>query len=133
MGIYSSTGCGSYDGVHILLQAKSYQCVTKPYGEFDAGDTLEWTEQLLGSCQTAQFDSTEETISLWIKTNIDDSFCPIWVNLILDDQTSTFYSLPLPNGDWHNYDDKSNVTYTAKKLRKGKICNKETVPSWFLT
>ena len=104
-----------------MLKAKSKQCVTKPYGEFDAGDTVEWTGQLLGSCQTVYFDSMEESISLWIKTNRDDSFCPIWVNIILDDHTSTSYSLPLLNGDWHNYDDKSTVTYSAKKL-KGKIC-----------
>ena len=98
-----------------MLKAKSKQCVTKPYGEFDAGDTVEWTGQLLGSCQTVYFDSMEETISLWIKTNIDDNFCPISVKIILNDQTSTSYLLQLPDGDWHNIDDKHDVTYYAKK------------------
>ena len=116
MGIHGSGSCGSNAGVRIELKAKSDQCKTKPYGGFFAGDTLNWTKQLLGNCTTAHFDSMEDTMSLWIKTNIDDSFCPISVKIVLNDQTSTSYSLELPNGDWHNIDDKHDVIYTAKKL-----------------
>ena len=58
----------------------------------------------------------QETISFSITTDIDDEFCPILVKIILNDQTSTSYSLELPNGDWHNIDDKHDIRYTAKKL-----------------
>ena len=47
MGIHGGTGCGSYDGVRIELKAKLDQnknyCRTRPYGEFSAEDTLDWT------------------------------------------------------------------------------------------
>ena len=119
MGIHGGTGCGSYDGVRIELRAKSDQnknyCRTRPYGEFSAGDTLDWTGRQLGNCQIAQFDPMEEEISLRIKTNRNDKFCPISVKIILNDQKSTSYLLQLPNGDWHNIDDKHDVTYYAKK------------------
>ena len=117
MGIHGGTGCGSYDGVRIELKAKLDQnyCRTRPYGEFSAGDTLDWTGRQLGNCQIAQFDPMEEEISLRIKTNRNDKFCPISVKIILNDQKSTSYLLQLPNGDWHNIDDKHDVTYYAKK------------------
>ena len=118
MGIHSSTNCGSEDGVRIELKSKTALCKTKPYGGFSAGDTLNWTGEQLGNCTTAHFDPMEETISLWIKTNINDKFCPIWVKITLNDQTSTSYSLPIPEEPWHNIDDKQNKTYTAKKLRQ---------------
>ena len=116
MGIHGHGGCGSKEGVRIELTAKSDQCKTNPYGGFSAGDTLNWTGQLLGNCTTAHFDSMEDAISLWIKTSTNDAFCPISVKIILNDQTSTSYSLELPNGDWHNIDDKHDIRYTAKKL-----------------
>ena len=116
MGIHGDTSCGSYAGVKVELKTKSDQCITEAYGDFSAGATLDWTGELLGNCKTAHFDPMEETISLWIKTDINDSFCPISVKIILNDQTSTSYSLELPNGDWHNIDDKHDVIYTAKKL-----------------
>ena len=116
MGIHSGTNCGSDDGVRIELKSKMNLCKTQPYGGFYAGDTLNWTGGKLGNCTTARFDPMEETISLWIKTNIDDNFCPISVKIILNDQTSTSYLLELPNGDWHNIDDKHDVIYTAEKL-----------------
>ena len=116
MGIHSGTSCGSEAGVRIELKSKTDLCKTKPYGGFSAGDTLNWTGQQLGNCTTSQFDPMEDTMSLWIKTNTHDSFCPISVKIILNDQTSTSYSLELPDGDWHNIDDKHDVTYTAKKL-----------------
>ena len=118
MGIHRGVRCGSYAGVKVELKGKSEQCITDPYGPFSAGDTLDWTEELLGDCKTAHFDPTEETISLLIKTNIDDSFCPISVKITLTDQNSTSYLLSLPDGDWHNYDDKDDIIYTAVK---GKI------------
>ena len=116
MGIHSGTSCGSEAGVKVELKAKSIQCITEPYGPFSAGDTLDWTEELLGNCRTALFDPMEDAMSLWIKTNINDKFCPISVKIVLNDPTSTSYSLELPNGDWHNIDDKHDVIYTAKKL-----------------
>ena len=116
MGIHGHGGCGSKEGVRIELTAKSDQCKTNPYGGFSAGDTLNWTKQQLGNCTTAHFDSIEDTMSLWIKTNTHDSFCPISVKIVLNDQTRTSYSLELPNGDWHNIDDKHDVIYTAKKI-----------------
>ena len=116
MGIHSGASCGSEEGVRIEIKAKSDQCKTKPYGGFAAGDTLDWTRQLLGNCTTAHFDSMEDTISLWIKTDIDDSFCPISVKIVLNDQENTSYMLPMPEEPWHNIDDKQNKTYTAKKL-----------------
>ena len=116
LGGGGSGGCGSYDGVSIKLKAKSDQCKTKPYGDFSAGDTLDWTVQLLGNCSTAHFDSMEDKMSLWIKTSRNDAFCPISVKIILNDQTSTSYSLELPDAGWHNIDDKHDVMYTANKL-----------------
>ena len=116
MGIHGGASCGSEEGVRIELKSKTDQCQTKPYGGFSAGDTLNWTRGKLGNCSTAHFDPMEETISLWIKTNIDDNFCPISVKIILNDQTSTSYLLELPDGDWHNIDDKHDITYSAKKL-----------------
>ena len=122
MGIHGGTGCGSYDGVRIELKAKSEAnrnyCRTRPYGEFSAGDTLDWTGRQLGNCQIAQFDPTEEEISLRIKTNRNDKFCPIWVKIILNDQKSTSYLLSLPDGDWHSHGDKDDIAYTAKKIGK---------------
>ena len=120
MGIHGGASCGSYDGVKVELKAKSDQCITESYGPFSAGDTLDWTEELLGNCKTAHFDPTEEKISLLIKTNIDDSFCPISVKIILNDQNTTSYLLSLPDGDWHNYNNKNDITYTAEKSL-GKI------------
>lgn len=111
------TYCGSNAGVRIEVKDKFNQCITKPYGEFSAGDTLDWTGALLGSCATANFDPMEETISLLIKTDITgDAFCPIWVQIILNDRTSTSYLLQLPDGDWHKMDDKDDKTYIAKIL-----------------
>ena len=126
MGIYpwsSGTYCGSEEGVRIELKSKTDLCKTKPYKAFSAGDTLDWTEELLGDCKTALFEPMEETISFFIKTDIDDEFCPISVKIILNDQTSTSYSLELPDGDYHNSvepDYTNNITYAAKKL-PGKI------------
>ena len=122
MGIYpwsSGTYCGSEEGVRIELKSKTDLCKTKPYGPFYAGDTLDWTEELLGNCKTVHFDPMEEKISLLIKTNIDDSFCPISVKITLNDQKSTSYLLTLPDGDWHNHGDKDDIAYTANK--QGKI------------
>ena len=116
MGIHGGASCGSEAGVKVELKAKSIQCITEPYGPFSAGDTLNWTEELLGNCKTAHFDSTEEKISLLIKTNIDDSFCPILVKITLNNWTNTSYLLSLPDGDWHNYGDKDDITYTAEKM-----------------
>ena len=128
MGIFSGVGeasCGSAkDGVRIELKSKTDLCKTKPYGGFYPGDNLDWTGELLGNCKTALFDPMEETISFFITTDIDDEFCPISVKIILNDQTSTSYSLELPDGDYHNSvepDYTNNITYTAKKL-PGKIC-----------
>ena len=121
MGIHGGASCGSYAGVKVEIKAKLALCITEPYGPFSAGDTLDWTEELLGNCQTAPFDPMEETISLLIKTNIDDSFCPIFVKIILNDPRSTSYLLQLPGGDWHNIDDKDDIPYTAEGLA-GKIC-----------
>ena len=118
MGIHGGASCGSYAGVTVELEANAAQCITEPYGPFSAGDTLDWTEELLGNCKTALFDPMEQTISLLIKTNIKDSFCPISIKIILNDQSSTSYLLSLPDGDWHNYGD--NITYTAEKSL-GKI------------
>ena len=121
MGILSgagSTSCGSYDGVKVELKAKPDQCITEPYGSFSAGDTLDWKEELLGNCKTTYFDPMEEKISLLIKTNIDDSFCPISVKILVNDQNSTSYLLSLPDGDWHNHGDKDDIAYTAKKTGK---------------
>ena len=115
MGIHRHGGCGSKEGVRIELTAKSDQCKTNPYGGFSAGDNLDWRGQQLGNCATAHFDPNKETISFWIKTNINDSFCPISVKIILNDQKNTTYSISLP-GDWHNIDDKHDVMYNAKKL-----------------
>ena len=115
MGIHGGARCGSEAGVKVELKAKSIQCITEPYGPFSAGDTLDWTEELLGNCKTALFDPTEETISFFIKTDIDDAFCPISVKIILNDQKKSTYSISLP-GDWHNIDDKHDVMYNAKKL-----------------
>ena len=114
MGIHSYAGCGSNAGVKVELKANAAQCITEPYGPFFAGDTLDWTEELLGNCKTALFDPTEEKISLLIKTNIHDSFCPISVKIVLDD-FNTYYMLRLPEEPWHNDDDKQNKTYTAEK------------------
>ena len=111
MGIHSSGGCGSNAGVKVELKANAAQCITEPYGPFYAGDTLNWTGEQLGNCTTAHFDPMEETISLWIKTNIDDWFCPISVKIVLDDYT--YYMLPMPEEPWHNIDHKQNKTYTA--------------------
>ena len=116
MGIHSGTRCGSYEGVRIELKSKTDLCKTQPYGGFSAGDTLNWTREKLGNCTTAHFDPMEQTISVWIKTNIDDAFCPISVKIVLNDQKNTSYSLPMPEEPWHNIDDKQNKTYTAKKL-----------------
>ena len=116
MGIHGGASCGSEEGVRIELKSKTDQCQTKPYGGFSAGDTLNWTRGKLGNCSTAHFDPMEERISLWIKTNIDDAFCPIWVKIVLNDQENTSYMLPMPEEPWHNIDDKQNKTYTAKKL-----------------
>ena len=116
MGIHSGPSCGSEEGVRIEIKAKSDQCKTKPYGGFSAGDTLDWTRQLLGNCTTAHFNLTENRISLRIKTDIDDSFCPISVQIVLNDQENTSYMLQMPEEPWHNIDDKQNKTYTAKKL-----------------
>ena len=121
MPIHGGGTCGSDAGVKVELKAKSIHCITEPYGDFSAGDTLEWTGNLLGSCKTAHFDPMEKTISLLIKTDIDDSFCPIMVKIILNDQRGTSYLLLLPDGDWHNIDDKDDITYTAEKIT-GKIC-----------
>ena len=124
MGILSgagSTSCGSYDGVKVELKAKPDQCITEPYGSFSAGDTLDWKEELLGNCKTALFDPMEETISLLIKTDRDDGFCPISVKIILNDHTSYLLTL---DGSWHNSVQPyytNNITYTADKL-PGKIC-----------
>ena len=120
MGIHGGLSCGSEAGVKVELRAKSIQCITEPYGPFSAGYTLDWKEELLGNCKTTHFDPMEEKISLLIKTNIDDSFCPILVKIILNDQKSTSYLLSLPDGDWHNYDNKDDITYTAEKIL-GKI------------
>ena len=120
MEIHGAGHCGSIGGVKVELQTKSGPCITRPYGEFSAGATIDWTGELLGSCKTANFDPMEKTISLLIKTDIDDSFCPISVKIILNDQNSTSYLLSLPDGDWHNYDDKNDNTYTAEKSL-GKI------------
>merc|ERR1712008_250860 len=114
MGIHSGAGCGSEDGVRIEVKSNAAQCITEPYGPFTAGDTLTWTGEQLGNCTTAQFDPMEEKISLLIKTNIHDSFCPISVKIVLDD-FNTYYMLRLPEEPWHNDDDKQNKTYTAKK------------------
>ena len=119
MGIHGGASCGSEAGVKVELKAKSIQCITEPYGPFSAGDTLDWKEELLGNCKTTHFDPMEEKISLLIKTNIDDSFCPISVKITLNDQKSTSYLLSLPDGDWHNHGDKDDIAYTAKK--RGKI------------
>ena len=122
MGIYlGSLGstCGSEKGVRIELKSKTDLCKTKPYEGFSAGDNLDWTGELLGNCKTALFDPMEETISLLIKTDIDDPFCPISVKIILNDQTS--YLLSLPDGEKHNIDTTNDISYTAKKL-PGKIC-----------
>ena len=116
MGIHGHGRCGSNAGVSIELKTKSDQCKTNPYGGFSAGDNLDWRGQLLGNCTTALFDPMEDAMSLWIKTNINDKFCPISVKIVLNDPTSTSYLLELPNGDWHNIDDKHDVIYTAKKL-----------------
>ena len=116
MGIHGDTSCGSYAGVKVELKTKSDQCITEAYGDFSAGATLDWTGELLGNCKTVNFDPMEETISLWIKTNINDAFCPISVKIVLNDQKNTSYSLPMPEEPWHNIDDKQNKTYTAKKL-----------------
>ena len=122
MGIHGATSCGSIVGVKVELQTKSEKCITKPYGEFSAGATIDWTGELLGSCKTAHFDPMEKTISVLIKTDIDDSFCPIMVKMILDDQNSTSYLLQLPDGDWHNIDDKDDIIYTADRKPRCKIC-----------
>ena len=116
MEIHGGVSCGSYDGVKVELKAKSDQCTTEPYGPFSAGDTLNWTEDLLGNCTTAHFDPMEEKISLLIKTDIDDAFCPISVKIILNDPDSTSYLLSTPDGDWHNYNDKSDIIYTAEEM-----------------
>ena len=126
MGIWpwsATSKCGSEQGVRIELKSKTDLCETKPYGPFSAGDNLDWTEELLGDCKDALFDPMDETISFFIKTDIDDEFCPISVKIILNDQTSTSYSLELPDGDYHNSvepDYTNNITYTATKL-PGKI------------
>jgi len=117
MGIHSGAGCGSEDGVRIEVKSNAAQCITEPYGPFAAGDTLTWTGEQLENCTTARFDPMKETISFWIKTNIYDSFCPIWVKIVLDDfgADNTYYELPMPGGPWHKYDDQQNKTYTAEK------------------
>ena len=125
MGIWpwsATSKCGSEQGVRIELKSKTDLCETKPYGPFSAGDNLDWTEELLGDCKDALFDPMDETISFFIKTDIDDEFCPISVKIILNDQTSTSYLLELPKGDYHNSvnPNTNNITYTAKKL-PGKI------------
>ena len=120
MRIHGGAGCGSEAGVKVELKAKSIQCITEPYGPFSAGDTLDWKEELLGNCKTTHFDLMEKKISLLIKTNIDDSFCPISVKITLNDEKSTSYMLSLPDGDWHNYNNKNDITYTAEKSL-GKI------------
>jgi len=115
MGIHSSAGCGSEaDGVRIEVKSKTDLCITEPYEAFSAGETLDWSEEQLGNCTTAQFDPMEEKISVWIKTNIHDAFCPISVKIVLDD-FNTYYMLRLPEEPWHNDDDKQNKTYTAEK------------------
>ena len=115
MGIHGHVGCGSKAGVSIELKTELDQCKTKPYGGFSAGNLLDWTVQQLGNCATAHFDPNKETISFWIKTNINDRFCPTFVKIILNDQKNTTYSISLP-GDWHNIDDKHDVMYNATKL-----------------
>ena len=118
MGIDGGTGCGSYAGVKVELKAKSIQCITEPYGPFSAGDTLDWKEELLGNCKTTHFDPMEKKITLLIKTNIYDSFCPISVKITLNDQKSTSYLVSLPDGDWHSHGDKDDIAYTARYLGK---------------
>ena len=128
MGIHHADYCGSNGGVKVELKTKSDQCITAPSGPFSAGATLDWTGELLGNCKTAHFDPMEETMSLLIKTDIDDSFCPIMVKMILNDQNSTSYLLLLPDGDWHNIDDKDDITYTAEKSQGktiGYLCRME--------
>ena len=61
---------------------------------------------------------TESNIKLWIMTDQDNAFCPISVEVILNDEHSTSYRLSLPDGAFHNINEEYNNNdkeYIAKK------------------
>ena len=93
--------CGSSNGIKIKLQTKSNRkCTTELSDDFSAGENVTWSGKKLGSCENIKIDATEESISLWIKQEETDNFCPISVTVTLKD---TSFLLLLPKGDVHNH------------------------------
>ena len=94
------TTCGSSNGVKIKLQTKSNQkCATELSDDFSAGENVTWSGKKLGSCENIKIDATEQSISLWIKQEEKDDFCPISVTVTLKE---TSFLLSLPKGEEHN-------------------------------
>ena len=46
-----------------------------------------------GSCKNSKFDSATTSIDFWIKAENSDEFCPTSVQLVLNDDQNTIYSL----------------------------------------
>ena len=111
MGIDGYGSCGSAGGVKIMLQYKdSETCTIQTSNGFYAGGTINWTKNMLGDCKDVRFDPTKPQIHLWILSDKYDRFCPISVEISLENER---YMLSLPDGDWHNKDERDDIKYKA--------------------
>ena len=111
--------CGSNQGVKIKLQYKSnMECTTELSDKFSKDDSISWTGEKLGSCETIKIDVKEPKIALWMMQDKDDKFCPISVRVNLKD---TYFLLSLPEGEKHN----NNKELTAFNM-DGKLLSQIT-------
>ena len=81
--------------------------------DFSSGGTLTWSGENLKTCKNFKFDSVIATIDYWIKAKNDDEFCPTSVELVLNDDQNTAYSLDDMDC---NYNKNTN-----KRKHKAKI------------
>ena len=72
---HSGIGCGGYK-VWIEFNVGEITCNTSVIPEFDAGNTLLWLGEYLGSCRNLEFDIDLDEVNFKIKSNSKDNFCP---------------------------------------------------------
>ena len=60
--------------------------------DFSSGGTFIWSGKN-GSCKNSMFDSATTSIDFWIRAENSDEFCPTSVQLVLNDDQNTTYSL----------------------------------------
>ena len=72
---HSGIGCGGYN-VWIEFNVGEITCNTSVIPGFDAGNTLLWLGEYLGSCRNLEFDIGLKEVNFKIKSTSGDDFCP---------------------------------------------------------